>query len=333
MDRRSLLLLTAAGLTAAGLTAGCSRPTASTDQTRPVDVRLGEQVQRTSPMVAAEHYFAEQVEGLTDGRYRVTVMPGGVLGDDNRTTEMVRTGQVAFCKTLLANLTAYDKRLGVASLPYAFTDREQCLRSLDGALGERCAAILGEHGFVVLAYFYGGDRDIYNRIRPIHTPGDLKGLRIRVPQNIVSIDMINSLGADAVPMATNDIMSALQQKLVDGAENSVVFYVTEQHLPYAPYWSWTQHQHAVDALMVSGKWLSEQPAPTRDAIIEAGRLAGQEELRLWTAATDQKTDLAVRQGAQLSEVDVPAFRAVLAQVIRAQRGTFGDLATLLPDGG
>ncbi|MFD1368339.1 TRAP transporter substrate-binding protein DctP [Actinoplanes sichuanensis] len=328
MDRRSLLLLTAAGLAA-----GCARSSTSTGPGASVDVQLAEPVQRTSPMVTAEHYFAEQLAELTDGRYRVTVMPGGVLGDDNRVTEMVRTGQVAFCKTLMANLTAYDKRLGVASLPYAFASREQCLQSLDGDLGKRCAAILAEHGLVVLTYFYGGDRSIYNRIRPIRTPADLTGLRIRVPQNIVSIDMINTLGADAVPMATNDIMSALQQKLVDGAENSIVFYVTEQHLPYAPYYSWTRHQHAVDALMVSQKWLSEQPSAVRDAVVEAGRLAGEEELRLWAAATDQKTDLATRQGGHLDEVDVEAFRAVLAPVIRSHRGTFGDLTALLPDGG
>ncbi|WP_433793199.1 TRAP transporter substrate-binding protein DctP [Actinoplanes sp. CA-252034] len=328
MDRRSLLLLTAAGLTA-----GCARPTGSTGQTGPVDVQLAEPVQRTSPMVAAEHYFADQVTALTGGRYRVTVMPGGVLGDDNRVTEMVRTGQLAFCKTLVTNLTAYDKRLGVTGLPYAFDSREQCIQSLDGELGKRCAAILDEHGLVVLAYFYGGDRNIYNRVRPIHTPADLKGLRIRVPQNIVSIGMINSLGADAVPMATNDILSALQQKLVDGAENSLVFYVTEQHLTYASHFSWTRHQHAVDALMVSRKWLADQPAAVRDAVVEAGRLAGEEELRLWAEATDEKTDLATRQGGRLDDVDIPAFRRALASVIRDQRGTFGDLATLLPDGG
>ncbi|MBG0560120.1 TRAP transporter substrate-binding protein DctP [Actinoplanes aureus] len=317
------------GAAGAGLATGCNRSPSATTET--LDVLLGESVQPTSPMVAAEKFFAERVAELTEGQCRVTVKPGGELGDEQRMAEMLRTGKLAFCKTLLANLTAYDKRLGVASLPYAFNGRDQCLDSMRGDFGRRCSAILAEHGLVMLGFFYAGDRNFYNRERAIHTPADLKGLRIRVPQSIVSIDMINALGATAVPLATNDVGSALKQGLVDGAENSVIFYMTEQHLLHAPYLSWTRHQHGVDVLLASAKWLSERPATMRDAIMEAGRLAQEEEIRLWVAATEEKTALAQQQGSRLNEVDVAAFRRALAKVISSHRSTFGDLAALLPD--
>jgi TRAP-type C4-dicarboxylate transport system substrate-binding protein len=327
VDRRALLTSVAA--VAGGLATGCSSsPSATT--TGAVDVLLGESVQPTSPMVAAEKFFAAKVSELTGGLCRVTVKPGGELGDEQRMAEMLRTGKLAFCKTLLANLTAYDKRLGVAGLPYAFTDRDQCLTSMRGDFGKRCAAILAEHGLVMLGFFYAGDRNFYNRARAIHTPADLKGLRIRVPQSIVSIDMINALGATAVPLATNDIGSALKQGLVDGAENSVIFYTTEQHQQYAPYLSWTRHQHGVDVLLASAAWLGERPAAMRDSIMQAGQLAQEEEVRLWAEATQAKTDLAKQLGSKLNDADVEAFRKVLAKVISNHRGTFGDLAALLP---
>lgn len=319
------------GAAGAGLTTGCDRsPSATTD---PVTALLGESVQPASPLVAAEEFFAERVAELTDGQCRVTVRPGGELGDEQRMAEMLRTGKLAFCKTLLANLTAYDKRLGVASLPYAFTDREQCLESMRGDFGRRCSAILAEHGLVMLGFFYAGDRNFYNRVRPIHTPADLNGLRIRVPQSILSIDMINTLGATAVPLATNDIGSALKQGLIDGAENSVVFYATERHLEHAPHFSWTRHQQGVDVLLASATWLSQRPAPMRDAILQAGRLAQEEEIRLWAAATNDSIALARQQGSRLNDVDVTAFRRALAKMISAHRGTFGDLAALLPGTG
>ncbi len=322
----------AGGVLGLRLVTGCGRETTdSPAPAAPVAVQLGEPVHESSPIVAAEKYFARKVGELTMGRYQVEVNAGGALGADSRVTEMVRTGRVAFCKTLLANLTAYDKRLGVANLPYAFSGREQCLESLNGELGRRCAAILEEHDLVVIAYFYAGDRHFYNHLRPVHTPADLKGMRIRAPQNIVSIDMINALGADAVPLATNDITSALQQQLIDGAENSVVFYVTEQHVSFAPHLSWTGHQQAVDVLLGSGSWLAGLPAADREAILEAGRLTQVEQVRLWNAATADHIARAKKLGAVPGDADIPAFRKALASVLRTQRGTFGDLATLLPE--
>ena len=330
MDRRQLLTLAVGG--GVSLLGGCSRPRTAASPTGPATVQLGDTVQGSNPMVTAERYFADQVAGLTKGRYQVNVQPGGVLGDDNLVTEMVRTGQVAFAKTPMGNLTAYDKRLGVLALPYAFTGEQQCLAMLDGELGRRCTSILSESGLAVLAYFYGGDRNLYNAKRPIHEPADLKGMRIRVPQNIVSIDMINAMGGSAVPMATNDVLSALQQHVVDGAEDSAVFYVAERHVLHARYYSRSRHQQSVEVLIGSWKWLSEQPSDIQDAILVAGRRAQAEEVRLWNEAGATALSGAKSQGALVNDVDVAAFQRAVAAVVDEHRGTFGDLAALLPGG-
>jgi tripartite ATP-independent transporter DctP family solute receptor len=333
VDRRQVLTLAlgaaASGGVAAG--AGCSRKRGTTTASGPVAAQLADTLQPNSPIVAAERYFAQQVSVLTQGHMRVDVVPGGFLGDDNRVNEMVRTGQVAFAKTLVTNLMAYDKRLGVLALPYAFSGEKQCLAMLDGELGRRCMAVLDECGLVALAYFYGGDRNIYNAKRPVHTPADLKGLRIRVPQNIVSIDMINAMGASAVPMATNDILSALQQHVVDGAENNAVFYLGEQHVVYAPFFSRTRHQQSVNVLIGSQRWLSEQPAATQEAIREAGRRTHTEQIRLWDQESATALTRAEAQHAVVNDVDIAAFQRVLVPVLQEHRGTFGDLAALLPN--
>lgn len=318
-------------VTGLGLVAGCSDRDRGDGSGGSLAVQLGEPVKGNSPMVVAENFFGDQVKALTGGRITVEVKPGGALGDDNRVTEMVRTGRVAFCKTLLANLTAYDKRLGVVNLPYVFNGQGSCLDAIRGELGRRCTSILDEHGLTVLAFFYGGDRNVYNRLRQIYTPADLKGMRIRVPQNIVSIDMVNALGAEAVPLATNDIASALEQKLVDAAENSAIFYATEQHVQFARHFSWTRHQQTVDTLLASKVWLAGLPAADRDAVVQAGVLTQVEQLKLWTAATFEQVSAAEAQGAWTNEVDSTAFRKALAPMLREHRGTFGDLATLLPD--
>jgi tripartite ATP-independent transporter DctP family solute receptor len=328
VERRHVLTLALGSAAAAG---GCGTRRDSTGTAGPVAVRLADTVQATSPAVAAERYFAEQVSQLTKARYRVDVFPNGVIGDDNRVNEMVRIGKVAFAKTLASNLTAYDKRLGVLVLPYVFADEHECLATLDGELGRRCRSILDECGLVVLAFFYSGERNVYNAKRPIHSPADVKGLRIRVPQNIVSIDVINAMGGNAVPMATNDILSALQQHVVDGAENNAVFYLAEQHVLYAPFFSHTRHQHSVDVLIASQRWLSEQPADVQEAIREAGRRTHLEQVRLWEQANRDTARRIKAQGGLTNEVDIEAFRRALAPVLAEHRGTFGDLTTLLPN--
>jgi TRAP-type C4-dicarboxylate transport system substrate-binding protein len=332
MDRRRFLVLAtgSAGALSAGLLAGCGDRSA--DAQGQVTVQLGDTVDDKNPQVVAERFFAERVAALTEERYVVSVMSGGVLGDHNTMNEHVRTGRMAFTKTLLANLTAYDKRLGVLSLPYAFDRQEDLFEALDGDLGRRCASILDEHGLTVLAYFDSGARNIYNTKRPIRTPSDLRGLRIRVPQNIVSIDMMNTLGADAVPMATNEALSGLRQGLVDGAENSPIFYVTSQHVDHARYYSWTRHQAGVDALLASKKWLAAQPAAVRDAVLRAGSETQAMEINLWRTETKWYVAEGAKRGSAVNDdVDPAAFRKAVAPVYDKHRGTFGDLTALLPN--
>ncbi|GIF01032.1 TRAP transporter substrate-binding protein DctP [Paractinoplanes rishiriensis] len=328
MDRRHLLTL---GIGAAIGGAGCDRRPPPSVPTGPVVAKLADTVHPSNPSVAAERYFAEQVATLTQDRYRIDVAAGGLLGDDSRVNEMVRTGQIAFAKTLVNNLSAYDKRLGVLTLPFAFSGEQECMAALNGELGRRCTAILDESGLIVLAYFYAGERSLYNGKRPIHTPADVQGLRIRVPQSIVSIDIVNAMGGSAVPMANNEILSALQEQVVHGAENNPVFYLTEGHALYAPYYSRTRHQQSIDVLIASRKWLSEQPADVQGAIREAGRRTQTEEIRLWRQGAARAAKRAKDEGAIVNDVDIAAFRRVLAPVVREHRGTFGDLASLLPD--
>lgn len=332
MNRRSFLTLatTSAGAACGGLLTGCSDRQA--DAVGVVTVQLGDTVDEKNPQVMAERFFAERVAALTDERYQVTIVPNGVLGDHNRMNEQVRTGRLAFTKTLLANLTAYDRRLGVLSLPYVFDTQEELFETLAGELGRRVTSIVDEHDLTILAYFESGSRNLYNADRPIRTPADVRGLRIRVPQNIVSIDMINTLGADAVPMATNEALSAFRQGLIDGAENSPIFYVTSRHVDHARYFSWTRHQVGVDVLLASKKWLTGLPGPVRDAVVRAGAETQDKEIELWRTETKWYVAEAAAKGTEsIEDVDVTAFRKALTPVYDKHRGTFGDLTVLLPN--
>ncbi|MET3424895.1 tripartite ATP-independent transporter DctP family solute receptor [Actinoplanes tereljensis] len=329
MNRRSVLSLSLA-VTAAGLSA-CSRPRSGGGGSGATTIRLGDDVAEDNPEIAAERWFGDQVKSLTGGKYEVKVFPNATLGDSNRMNEQVRSGTLQMSKSLFSNLTAFDKRLGVLSLPYAFPKPEDGFTALAGPLGDECKKILDGVGLTVLSWFYTGTRNVYNTKRPVHAAADLKGLRLRVPQNPVTVDSFNALGAQATPLPATEIYSALQQGVIDGAENNPIYYVSSKQVEEAKHWSWTRHQLGVDVLMVSKKFFADQPADVQDALVQAGKLTQDHERELWNAQTDIFVKKAQDAGATSNDdVDVASMQTALKPVFDKYRPTFGDLMKLLP---
>jgi TRAP-type transport system periplasmic protein len=326
---RRLFLSAALGTTAGGVLAGCGAVGSGSGGKQAV--RLGDTVNESNPEIAAERYFGERLAALTSGKYEVKVFPNGTLGDHNRMNEQVRQGSLQMTKTLTANLTAFDKKLGILSLPYLFAKQEDLYTALGGELGKQLNAVLETYDLKVLAFFDSGSRNVYNTKRAIRTPADLKGLRIRVPQDPVAIDTFNTLGAQATPLATNEIYSALQQGVIDGAENNPIFYVTNKHVEEAKFWSWTRHQFGTDTLLVSKKWFGEQPADVQNALVQAGTETQARERELWQTETTKYIEQATSKGAKLNDdVDAAAFQAAVKPVLDKHRSDFADLLKLLP---
>jgi TRAP-type transport system periplasmic protein len=330
MNRRSVLTLSlAAAAGTAGLTA-CGKESGSSDGGT-TTIRIGDDVAADNPEIAAEKYFGEQLKTLSNGKYDVKVFPNATLGDSNRMNEQVRSGTLQMAKSLFSNLTAFDKRLGVLSLPYAFPKAEDGFAALAGPLGAECSKILDGAGLVVLSYFYTGTRNVYNTKRPIHSVADLKGLKLRTPQNPVTVDSFNALGALATPLAATEVYSALQQGVIDGAENNPIYYVTSKQMEEAKNWSWTRHQLGVDVLMVSKKFFAAQPKNLQDALVQAGKATQDKERELWTAETDSFVAKAQAAGSKFNDdVDIASMQNALKPVFTKYKSTFGDLMNLLP---
>lgn len=332
MNRRSMLslalLLPAAS--AADVLAGCGKSDSGTGAGT-ITVRIGDDVAADNPEVTAEKYFGDRLKSLTGGKYVVDVFPNATLGDSARMNEQVRSGTLQMAKSLFSNLTAFDKRLGVLSLPYAFPKADDAISALSGQLGEQLKTIIEGYGLTVLAWFDTGTRNIYNSKRPIRTSADLKGLRLRVPQSAVTIDSFNALGAQATPLAATETYSALQQGVIDGAENNPIYYVTSKQFEEAKLFSWTRHQAGIDVLLVGKKFFGDQPAAVQDAMVQAGQQTQQRERELWQTQTDSFVKQASAGGVQLNDdVDIASFQTALKPVFDKYRDTFGDLMNLLP---
>lgn len=293
------------------------------------NIRVGDTVDRSNPEVSSEEFFLHRLGELTAGRVRGNTYPNGVLGSHDRMNEQLRNGTLEFAKTSVANLEVYDKRFGIFALPYAFADRKRLYEAQDGGLGTELSGLLDQNDLKLLAWFDSGERNLYNTVRPVTTPDDLRGLKIRIQQNEVMVDTFNALGAQSTPLDTNQIYSALQQGVVQGAENSVTFYVQQHHNEVAKFFSYTRHFFSVDPLLASGRWFRAQDKSVQDAIMTAASETQARERGMWLESDDKYRGVAQQTGTTLNETDIDAFRLAVRGVYAKHRARFGNLLRYL----
>lgn len=260
------------------------------------------------PTVQALKHMDQLLRERSNGRHRLQIFHSRQLGEEKETIEQTVAGAIDVNRVNVAPLTALFPGAGVLALPFLFRSEEHLHRVLEGPIGDEILASLDAHGIVGLAYYDSGTRSIYNDIRPVKTLADLAGLRIRVQQSDLMVDMLQRLGAVPVPLAYGQVLSALETKLIDGAENNWPSYVTTGHYLKARFITETNHTMPPEVLFMSAKSWGELSAEDRimfrDAARESSRFM-RERWRQWVAETRQQ---ALSAGVLLvSEYDRDAF--------------------------
>src|SRR5260370_9204510 len=201
------------------------------------------------------------VRERTQGRQGMIVYPEGVLGEQEASCEQTRTGGIYITRTNMAPLASFVGKANIFGLPFLFRSADHLHRVLDGPIGDDILQSLEPHGFVGLAFFESGARSVYTVRRPVRTIDDIKGLRIRLQQSDLMVQMFTALGAEPVILPYTRTKTALTTGLIDAAENNWPSYVASDHYSVAPYFALTEHTMTPDVLIMSMKaWRSLDPA-------------------------------------------------------------------------
>lgn len=203
------------------------------------------------PTSVGDYEFARLIEEKTDGRYKVEVYTGGQLGDEKSAIELMQVGAIELARVNGSPLMEFSDSLGVLSLPYLFSDDEHKWEVLNGEIGETLLNGLSESNLQGLAFYDSGNRHFYNAVREVKSPEDLEGLKIRVQQSSLNIDMVEALGASATAMSYGEVYSAIQTGVIDGAENNFPSYYTTNHFEVAKYVTMDGHSGVPEVLTAS----------------------------------------------------------------------------------
>ena len=223
-------------------------------------IKVGSIVSEThADMLAMNKVFKPQVEELSKGKIKVELYPNAQLGGDRELCEGVQMGTIQMALPASSALAGFDKRVQVLDLPYLFTSRKTAFEALDGILGNKLNQYLLSKGFVVLGYQENGMRHVTNSKRPIKSPADLKGLKIRTMENPMHIAFFKELGANPTPMSWGELYTALQQGTVDAQENPYAMIDDGKFYEVQKYVSETGHVFSYEILIANKKFMDKLP--------------------------------------------------------------------------
>lgn len=267
------------------------------------------------PTVQAVKHMGRLLRERTDGRLDVKIYAGGQLGSEQDTLEITVFGGLDMNRVNLAPLNSIEPLTAIPALPFLFKSNAHMRHALDSAIGDEILASLEQHGLIGLCFYDSGDRNFYNTKRPIQTPADMRGLKIRVPSSDLYVSMIRALGADATPMSIAEVYQALVQGVIDGAENNWPSYESGRHFEAAGYYSLTQHVIAPEVLVMSKSRWDKLYEEDRRIVREAARESVPFMRDLWDKRVDDARVRLLAAGVQVNEVeDKAAFAAAMRPV-------------------
>jgi len=222
-------------------------------------------------MKAMKDVFVKQIEQGSKGKIKVELYPNAQLGGDREMSEAVQMGTLTMAIPSTSALAGFDKRIQALDLPYLFTTRENAFKAVDGVLGQKLNEIMAAKGIDILGYQENGFRHVTNNKRPIKTPADLKGLKIRTMENPMHIAYFKALGANPTPMSWGELYTALQQGTVDAQENPYAMIDDGKFYEVQKYVSETGHVFSFEVLIANKKFIDKLPADLRTLVLKAAK--------------------------------------------------------------
>lgn len=262
--------------------------------------------------------MAEQVARATNGQLRISIHPAGELGNDPAILEGVRLGTIDIGQTGNPFYTRFEPKLNALDIPFLFTSHEHVYRVVDGEVGSGLLAELEKHRMKGLAFWEIGFRKITNSRRPIVTPADLQGLKIRTTPNPAHVEAFRLWGANPTPMAFTEVYLALETRAVDGQENPLNIIRSNRFQEVQRHLSFTDHAYTVSIVSMNLAKFRALPEAQQKALLEAAREAAAYQRRLNREQEGQDLATIKAAGVEVVEqVDTEAFRRLAFEPVKA----------------
>ncbi|MBO9467798.1 TRAP transporter substrate-binding protein [Tropicibacter sp. R15_0] len=267
------------------------------------------------PTVVAVEAMGDMLKERSGGRICVEIFHSAQLGQEKDTIEQTQLGVIDLNRVSLGPFNNIIEETKVFSLPYIFRSVEHMHAVVDGEIGD---AILGEfqdHDLVGLAYYDGGSRSFYNSQKPINSIDDIAGMKFRVMQSDVFVDMVSALGGNATPLPYGEVYSSIQTGVIDGAENNWPSFESSGHFEVAGYYTLDQHLIVPEVLVMAKSKFDSLSAEDQALIQQAAKDSMPIMREAWVAREQASEEKVRAAGVQIVEdIDKGPFIAAMDSV-------------------
>ena len=297
------------------LASGCDSPDDAKVLTLAHNLDTGHTVHKAMVLMG------ERLEEYSDGQLQVIIYPGGQLGSERDNLELLQIGSLAMTKVSAAPLEGFVPEMQVFSLPYIFSGREHHLKVLDAPIGRQLLDSLQIARLHGLGYYDAGSRSFYTRDRPVNSPADLHGMKIRVMKSQTAVRMVTELGGSPTPISLGEIYTALQQGVVDGAENNAPTFYRLRHYEAAQFYSLDEHTFVPDVLLMSKRVWDSLSAIEQEWVATAVRDSVLHQRELWQAEREASLAAVAAAGVTVTYPDKEPFRRAVEPMKQGFVGT------------
>jgi tripartite ATP-independent transporter DctP family solute receptor len=308
-------MLLCCGLATLLFATGCQR------QQEQITLRMGHSLDQEHVVHKAMLYMAERLEHYSAGQMHIQIYSGGQLGSERELIELLQIGSLALTKVSASPLEGFVPKMQVFSVPYVFRDSAHLWAVLNGSIGQDLLNSMHSARLHGLGYYDAGSRSFYTTNKAVHLPADLKGLKFRVPNSQTAVQMVQTLGGAATPVDWGELYTALQQGVVDGAENNPPSFYLSRHYELSKYYSLDEHTSVPDVILMSLPVWKSLNAQQQGWVQQAMNDSVRYQRELWQEASDDALAKVKAAGVEVIYPDKAAFAAAVKPLHQSLQGT------------
>ncbi|WP_339905459.1 TRAP transporter substrate-binding protein [uncultured Cyclobacterium sp.] len=294
-------------------------------------LKLGHGLDTSHPVHAAMLYLAEKAEEKSNGKMIVQVYPNQQLGTERELVELLQIGSLAMTKVSTAAMEGFAPEIKILGQPYLFKDDAQQARVLEGPIGKQLLAAGEKYWLKGLCFYDGGKRSFYTKDKPVMVPQDIEGLKIRVMESPTAVNMVQSFGGSPTPVSFGELYTALQQGIVDGAENNPPSFVTSRHYEVCKYYSLNEHTAIPDMMIVSTKVWDLLSDEEKTWLQEAADESAVYQYKLWEESVAESMKILEEAGVEVLYPDKEPFRKEAEKVYELMKESDPEMYKLVQE--
>jgi len=282
-------------------------------------IKLGHGLDVNHPVHKAMVYMGERLAEKSGGQMSITIYPSQQLGNERQLLELLQIGSLGMTKVSVGVMENFAPKMKVLGLPFIFRDKQHTFDVWDGEVGKMLLQDGARYWLKGLTFYDAGSRSFYTKDRPINQPSDLEGMKIRVMESVTAMDMVKSLGGSPTPISWGELYTALQQGVVDGAENNPPTFYFSRHYEVCKYYSLDEHTALPDVLLIGTHLWDRLNEQEQQWVQEAADESAIYQRELWALSVQESLKAVQEAGVEVLRPDKSLFAEKVQDLLDSYR--------------